>query len=152
MGRIFYEADTAGHRVVARYDDGRIAFAFGGFGSRAGQFDTPLHAVLVVPEFVGEPQAGSVSGDLFPWLAVADYGNHRIQFFECDGSWIGETELDPRQPPCQLAWRAPALDITTLDGRVVRVHVAASLLSTTRHEQRHQLRRHSDPRQVWRVC
>lgn len=148
-----YDADPAGHRVVARYADGRIAFAFGSRGTGPGQFNTPLHVVEVSPEFSGEP----VSTDhglsvLTPWLAVADYGNHRIQLFECDGAFIGELELEAGQPPCHLSWHAPVLDVATVEGRSVRLHVAAAMLASTHREQRHERRPHSDPRRVWRVC
>ena len=98
-GQLAYEVDSPGHRVVARYPDGRIAFAFGAFGHGAGQFDTPLDIVTIRPEFRGEPTSAQMdAANLFSsWLAVADYGNHRVQFFECDGAWVGETELDPGQ-------------------------------------------------------
>lgn len=151
---LLYEVDSPGHRVVARYQNGQIAFAFGGFGQRPGQFDTPLDIVTIRPEFSGEPHLDPTTASLFsPWLAVADYGNHRIQFFECDGTWVGESDLEPGQPPCQLAWRAPALEITTLDGRLLRLHVAASLLAASRRDDRHEEAPvHRDPRNVWRVC
>ena len=153
-GQLAYEVDSPGHRVVARYPDGRIAFAFGAFGHGAGQFDTPLDIVTIRPEFRGEPTSAQMdAANLFSsWLAVADYGNHRVQFFECDGAWVGETELDPGQPPCQLAWRSPALEISTLEGRLVRVHVAASLLASSRRDERHEPPVRRDPRDVWRVC
>lgn len=146
-----YEADPSGHRVVARYTDGTIAFAFGGFGHRAGQFDTPLHVVAVSPAFAGEP---AVDNELFvtPWVAVADYGNHRIQFFECDGAWLGETELEADQPPCHLTWRTPVLEVTTVEGRTVRVHVAAALLTASVRREAPERPVHTDPRRVWRVC
>lgn len=152
-GTLSYEADPAGHRVVARYADGQLAFAFGSLGDRPGQFNTPLHVAEVSPEFSGEP--GSVDHGfsiLTPWLAVADYGNHRVQLFECDGAFIGEIELEVGQPPCHLSWRAPVLDVTTVEGRTVRLHVAAALLARTHRDERHDRRRHSDPQRVWRVC
>lgn len=150
---LIYEVDASSHRVVARYANGGIAFAFGGFGRGRGQFDTPLHVATVSPEFFGEPQgAAAVASVLTPWLAVADYGNCRIQYFECDGAYIGETDLESGQPPCHLTWRAPALEVTTLDGRAVRVHVAAALLSSTGRDRRHQPAVQSDPRRTWRVC
>lgn len=153
-GQLLYEVDTPGHRVVARYPDGRIAFAFGSAGHRPGQFDTPLDIVTIRPEFSGEPLVDrNVAASIFsPWLAVADYGNHRIQFFECDGAWLGETELEPGAPPCQLAWRSPALEVTTLEGRLVRVHVAASLLASARRDHGHEAPALRNPRDVWRVC
>lgn len=148
-----YEVDPAGHRVVARYGDGRLAFAFGSLGDRPGQFNTPLHVTELSPEFSGEPGVGHQAFSLLtPWLAVADYGNRRIQLFECDGAFIGEIELETGQPPCHLTWRAPVLEVTTVEGRTVRLHVAAAMLARTHREQRHEPRRQSDPRRVWRVC
>lgn len=148
-----YDVDPSGHRVVAHYADGTVAFAFGGYGHRPGQFDTPLHVVTVTPVFAGEPGAhGDAERYLSPWLAVADYGNHRVQFFECDGAWLGETELEQGQPPCHLSWRAPALDVTTIEGRTVRVHVAAALLSASAGHEPVERPTFSDPRRVWRVC
>lgn len=153
-GLLAYEVDSLGHRVVARYPDGRIAFAFGAYGHGAGQFDTPLDIVTISPEFSGEPTSVQMdAANLFSsWLAVADYGNRRVQFFECDGAWVGETELDPGQPPCQLAWRAPALVVSTLEGQLVRVHVAASLLASSRRAERHEVPARRDSRDLWRVC
>ncbi len=152
-GTLWYEADAAGHRVVARYADGQLAFAFGSLGDRPGQFNTPLHVTEVSPEFSGEP--GAVEHGLSvltPWLAVADYGNHRVQLFECDGAFLGEIELEAGQPPCHLTWRAPVLDVTTVEGRTVRLHVAAALLARTHRDDRHDRRHHNDPQRVWRVC
>ncbi|MBS1818543.1 MAG: hypothetical protein JSU08_11480 [Acidobacteria bacterium] len=152
--QLTYEVDPAAHRVVARYGDGRIAFAFGEYGHRCGQFDTPIAVVPMHPEFSGEPIVrADAQALLAPWLAVADYGNHRVQYFESDGVWIGESELDPDQPPCHLTWRGPTLDVTTLDGRTIRLHVAAALLATTgRTDDRHERQAHRDPHRVWRVC
>ena len=152
-GTLVYEADPAGHRVVARYADGRLAFAFGSLGDRPGQFNTPLHVTEVSPGFSGEPGAIDHGFSvLTPWLAVADYGNRRVQLFECDGAFIGEIDLEAGQPPCHLSWRAPVLDVTTVEGHTVRLHVAAALLARTHRDERHDRRRHSDPQRVWRVC
>jgi hypothetical protein len=127
-----YEADPGGHRVIATDPEGRVVFTFGGLGVSPGQFLTPLHAVTVVPVFSGEHQ-GLVSQ--MPWVAVADYGNHRIQFFEADGVFVGAVELGAHEPPCRLAWRDPLLDIITVDGRRILVHVSAALLAA-RHSGR----------------
>lgn len=138
FGATAYEADLGGHRIVARAADGRIAFAFGGYGRGPAQFDTPLDVVTIWPRFCGEgdPNSEPVSARCAPWLAVADYGNHRVQFFEADGAYVGETGLGAHEPPCHLAWRAPTLEIRTVDGASLRVHVAAALVSTTRRERR----------------
>ena len=45
---------------------------------------------LVLPEFVGEPGSAVDS----PWIAVADYGNARIQIFELDGTLVGVIDAD----------------------------------------------------------
>lgn len=152
-GQLSYEADPDGHRIVARFADGSVAFAFGRQGSRSGQFDTPLHVAAVSPAFAGEPQpANGLNGLLTPWLAVADYGNHRIQFFECDGAFVGEIELESTNPPCHLAWRAPALEVSTLEGQTVRVHVAAALLLSRSRETRHEAQAPSDAGRASRIC
>ena len=152
-GTLRYEADAAGHRVVARYADGQVAFAFGSLGDRPGQFRTPLHVAELSPAFAGEPGAVDHGFSILtPWLAVADYGNHRVQLFECDGAYLGEIELEAGQPPCHLTWRAPVLDVTTVEGRTVRLHVAAALLARTHRDECHDRRQHSDPHRVWRVC
>ena len=71
----------------ARQPTDRLRFGFGGRGSGPGQFDTPLDVVFVAPEFQGEglpddaPEAA--------WLAVADYGNRRVQIFDLDGCFVG---------------------------------------------------------------
>jgi hypothetical protein len=133
-----YEPDLCGHRIVARSADGRIAFAFGGYGRGPSQFNMPLDVVTIWPRFWGERDLNSepASARPAPWLAVADYGNHRVQFFECDGAYVGETALAAHEAPCQLAWRAPALGIITVDGGTLRVNVAASLVSATRTQRR----------------
>lgn len=130
--RLRYEADPRGHRVIATDRDGRVAFTFGAPGVSPGQFLTPLHAVTVTPVFAGEHQ-GVVSQA--PWVAVADYGNHRIQFFEGDGVFVGAVDLGTHEAPCRLAWCDPLLDIISVDGRRLLVHVTAALLAA-RHTGR----------------
>ncbi len=122
-----YEADASGHRVVVREADGRVRVAFGSPGAGAGQFLLPLHAVAIAPAFAGEH--GEVVSRA-PWLAVADYGNRRLQFFEADGAFVGLLNLGAHEPPCRLVWRDPLLEVTTVDGRRLLVHVAAALLAT----------------------
>ena len=55
-----------------------------------GQLDPPLHVAAASPAFAGEPQADGLNSLLTPWLAVADYVNHRSQCVECNrafGVW-----------------------------------------------------------------
>jgi len=130
-GTLTYRCDASTHRVIVSDDHGRPRFAFGGYGARPGQLDTPLDVVFVAPEFHGErlPNDGS---DLL-WLAVADYGNRRIQVFELDGCLVGGIASDglggaSRGGPCQLTWRSPVLDVGQPDGQRSSVHLAAALL------------------------
>lgn len=123
-----YSCDPHGHRIVVTDENGRIRFAFGAYGNRPGQFDTPIDIACVVPEFDGEDvDAGTDE----VWIAVADYGNKRVQVFELDGVLVGtveEIEDTARTKPCRLTWRAPVLDIESVEGRRHRVHLAAALL------------------------
>src|SRR6187200_2454456 len=85
--KLTYRCEPDLHRIIVFDGDGRLRFGFGGRGSGPGQFDTPMDVVLVAPEFQGEglpddaPEAA--------WLAVADYGNRRVQIFDLDGCFIG---------------------------------------------------------------
>lgn len=64
-----YVLDGVNHRVVIYDVDGNYRFAFGGHGSKPGQFSYPLGIA-----------AGS-NGNIY----VADSGNHRFQIFTSDG-------------------------------------------------------------------
>jgi hypothetical protein len=126
-----YRCDVATHRIIVSDRSGRPRFAFGGYGSRPGQFDTPLDLVFVAPEFHGERLPDGAADVL--WLAVADYGNRRVQVFDLDGCLvdiIGDdgAERDALGGPCQLIWRSPVLEVEHPDGRRAGVHLAAALL------------------------
>jgi hypothetical protein len=153
-GRLIYEVDSSRHLVVARHGSGPVAFAFGGYGDGPGQFRTPLHVIAVPSVVTGDAGSGTdvVALGSAPWLAVADYGNHRIQFFECDGAYLGDTELGSTRPPCLLYWSAPVLSVTTLDGRTIRVRPAAALLSLSRRGRRDARWLSADSPRTWRVC
>lgn len=128
---LVYQCDLTGHRVVVTDDAGRVVRAFGGYGRKPGCFDTPLDLVFVRPEFAGE-HLPSDSADAV-WVAVADYGNRRIQVFELDGTVVGELEVDGpdglRWPPTGLAWRGPVLEILGIEGAHTAVHLSAALLA-----------------------
>lgn len=129
-GRPTYHCDSAGHRVVATDEAGRVLFAFGEFGSRPGQFDTPLDVTLVAPGFSGEARRNIV------WVAVADYGNRRVQLFEPDGVLVGVLDdivAADGSGPCRLTWRAPILDIETADGGRARMHLVAHASGSPHH-------------------
>jgi hypothetical protein len=122
------DCDPVTHRVSMLDAEGRVLIAFGGFGRQPGAFDTPIDATLVTPEFFGEP------GDAAePWLAVADYGNHRVQVFELDGALVGvidEAMLgEAAGAPCRLTWRDPVLEVEDVDGGRTRVHLGAALIA-----------------------
>src|SRR4051794_13727257 len=88
--RLTYACDVSHHRVIVSDGLGQIKFAFGERGSRPGQFDTPLDVALVAPEFCGEQLPADMNDVL--WIAVADYGNQRVQVFELDGSLVGTVD------------------------------------------------------------
>jgi hypothetical protein len=133
-----FRCDSQAHRVVVTDADGRVVLEFGGFGRQPGAFDTPIDATLVMPEFFGEPPFGHDdvrNGSVTPWLAVADYGNHRVQIFELDGTLVGVIDEDilgdaAGRPcrPCGLVWRDPVLEIEGVDGGKTRLHLGAALL------------------------
>ncbi len=123
-----YRCDPIGHRVVVSDQRGRMVFAFGERGSQPGAFESPLDVALVTPTFDGDERLQPDDS----WLAVADYGNSRVQIFDLDGLLIdvldGE-DLDYGWRPCRLSWRAPFLQIDGVEGGGCRVHLAAALLS-----------------------
>jgi hypothetical protein len=124
-----YHCETGNDRIVVTDARGRIVFAFGSHGTGLGQFDTPVHLAFVSPEFHGESLGGASTDTT--WLAVADYGNCRIQLFDLDGSPIGaipDQEDAHLGRPCFLTWQAPVLHVVGEDGTRTAVHLAAALL------------------------
>ncbi len=126
-----YRCDPLGHQIVVTDDAGEVVRVFGGFGRKAGALDTPLDVVFVRPEFAGE-RLPVDSADAV-WVAVADYGNRRVQVFELDGSTVGEFSLDASDgtpwSPTGLVWRSPVLEVEGLDGARTAVHLSAALLA-----------------------
>ncbi len=126
-----YRCDPLGHRVVVTDEAGEVVRVFGGFGRKTGGLDTPLDVVFVRPEFAGE-RLPVDSADAV-WVAVADYGNRRVQVFELDGSPVGEFSLDAPDgtpwSPTGLVWRSPVLEVEGLDGARTAVHLSAALLA-----------------------
>ncbi len=126
-----YRCDPLGHQVVVTDDAGEVVRVFGGFGRKAGALDTPLDLVFVRPEFAGE-RLPVDSADAV-WVAVADYGNRRVQVFELDGSTVGEFSIDAPDgtpwSPTGLVWRSPVLEVEGLDGARTAVHLSAALLA-----------------------
>jgi hypothetical protein len=130
--RLTYRCDAEAHRVAVSDEFGRMALEFGGRGSGPGLFNTPLDLTFVRPEFAGEvlPACGPEA----VWLAVADYGNRRVQILDLDGVHVGSVELESTiaiGPPCGLQWRAPLLEIEGVEGARTVVHLTAALLSST---------------------
>ena len=127
--RTTYRCDTAAHRVTVTDEAGRPCFAFGSRGAHPGQFESPMDLAFVAPEFDGEDLPTHLAAAL--WLAVADYGNRRVQIFELDGCLVGsvdDIEEAALGHPCRLRWRAPILDVETTDGAHGRIHLGAALL------------------------
>ncbi len=130
--RLTYRCDADAHRVSVCDEFGRTTLEFGGPGSGPGLFDTPIDLTFVRPEFAGERLPACGPGAV--WLAVADYGNRRVQILELDGVHIGTVELESTiaiGPPCGLHWRAPLLEIEGVEGARTAVHLTAALLGST---------------------
>jgi hypothetical protein len=146
-GERIYVCDPEAHSITVLDQDHCPLFAFGGFGSRPGQFDTPTDIAVVG---CSSDDEGALLFDS-AMLAVADCGNHRLQLFELDGAPIavigGESavaarpssaragwpffRLEPAQPipfPSRLEWRPPYLDVVCLGPLSVRIDLLASLL------------------------
>jgi hypothetical protein len=123
-----YRCDPIHHRIVATDERGVVRFTFGRRGAHAGAFESPLDVALVTPTFDGDPVLAAADA----WLAVADYGNARVQIFDLDGALIDVLDgddLDYGWRPCRLSWRAPFLQIDGVEGLGCRVHLAAALLA-----------------------
>jgi hypothetical protein len=131
--RLWYRCDPRTHHVVVTDDGGNAVRAFGGHGRGPGRLDTPLDLAFVQPQFAGEHLPAD-SADAI-WVAVADYGNRRVQVFELDGAVVGEVMLDGDDsrawPPAAVAWRAPVLEIEGVEGARLRVHLSGALLAGT---------------------
>jgi hypothetical protein len=126
-----YRCDALAHRIVVSDDTGQVVRVFGGHGRRPGCLDTPLDVVFVRPEFAGE-HLPIDSADAV-WVAVADYGNRRVQIFELDGGLVGEVAVDApdgsRWTPTALTWRSPVLELEGIEGARTAVHLSAALLA-----------------------
>ena len=127
--RLTYRCDPLRHRVTVSDEFERVVCAFGERGKGPGFFNTPLDLTFVRPEFNGEclPPVGPDA----VWLAVADYGNRRIQIVELDGAFIGAIDAEEEVaigPPCALGWRAPFLEVEGVEGARTRIHLTAALL------------------------
>ncbi len=124
-----FRTDTEGHRVTVDDDFGRPLYAFGSRGCGPAALDTPLDIVCIDPAFPGEHLP--VGCPYAVWLAVADYGNRRIQVFELDGAHVASISLTDRPQlvaPCRLSWHAPVLHVEGVEGVSARVYVTAALL------------------------
>jgi hypothetical protein len=127
--RLVYRTEPHAHRVMVEDDFGRLVFGFGGRGSGPEALDTPLDLTFVRPMFSGERLP--LSGPDALWLAVADYGNVRLQVYELDGAHVGAVDLRDQPAigaPCGLSWRAPILEIEGVEGARARVYLSAALL------------------------
>lgn len=123
-----YRCDPLGHRVIVGNERGATLFAFGERGAQVGAFESPLDVALVTPTFDGDQALRPEDA----WLAVADYGNARVQIFDLDGVLVDVLdgdELDYGWRPCRLSWRSPFLQIDGVEGGGCRVHLAAALLA-----------------------
>jgi hypothetical protein len=125
--RLTFSCDPISHLVVVHEADGTPCGAFGGFGRQPGSFDTPLDLTLVQPEPHG-PSLWRGETDT-RCLAVADYGNARVQIFELNGAHVATLDEDLLAigRPTQVRWQAPFLEVDGLEGARTRIHLAAAL-------------------------
>lgn len=132
--RLWYRCDPSTHHVVVTDESGETVRAFGGHGRGPGRLDTPLDVAFVQPQFAGEHLPADCADAV--WVAVADYGNRRVQVFELDGAVVGEVVIDGDGdrpwPPAALAWQAPVLEVSGVEGARTRVHLSGALLAGTR--------------------
>jgi hypothetical protein len=127
--RLTFSCEPSLHLVLVHAGAGTPRVAFGGFGRQPGAFDTPIDVTVVQPEFFGEPHP---LGDTdTQYLAVADYGNARVQIFELDGAPVATLEegFESIGRPTRLTWRAPFLEVEGLEGARTRIHLGAALLA-----------------------
>jgi hypothetical protein len=151
--RLTFSCEPALHLVVVRAGAGAPRVAFGGFGRQPGAFDTPIDVTLVQPEFFGEAQ--SMANTDSQYLAVADYGNARVQIFELDGSLVATLDegFESIGRPTRLTWRAPFLEVEGLDGASTCMHLGAALLAHHAAAPRAALRAFRAPaRESWNAC
>ena len=151
--RLTFSCESALHLVVVHAAAGAPHVAFGGFGRQPGAFDTPIDITLVQPEFFGEPR---LAGEQDPqFLAVADYGNARVQIFELDGALVATLDegFESIGRPTRLTWRAPFLEVEGLEGARTRIHLGAALLANHATAPRSPLRVFRAPtRESWNIC
>jgi hypothetical protein len=151
--RLTFSCDIESHFVVVTDGSGATLAAFGGFGRQPGAFDTPIHVALVQPEFYGQPFC-MANGDA-PFLAVADYGNARVQILELDGTVVATIHDDVESigRPTRLTWQAPFLEVEGLEGQRTRIHLAAALLAHELATPRSAVRAFRSPtRESWNMC
>lgn len=126
--RLVYRTDDRHHRITADDEFGRLQFAFGARGRGACALDTPLDIVGIDPTFPGEHLPIGSPNAVF--LAVADYGNRRVQIYELDGVHVGAISLAdcPRVgAPVRLRWANPVLHIEGIEGAHTSVYVTSAL-------------------------
>jgi hypothetical protein len=141
------------HLILVQAGAGAPRVAFGGFGRQPGAFDTPIDVTLVQPEFFGEPHA--MGDNDTQYLAVADYGNARVQIFELDGALVATLDegFESIGRPTRLTWRAPFLEVEGLEGARTRIHLGAALLAHHAAAPRPTLRAFRAPtRESWNIC
>jgi hypothetical protein len=146
-----FVADTRNNRIQVFDGVGRLRFAFGGCGDKAGQFRAPADLVIASPELPWEGDRGA--REAMPVLVVSDQWNGRLQVFTLEGAWLAtiggraivrnETaETLPECPffrldalgvprdPVRLSWHGPWLTVVGGNGRAHRIDLASALLPT----------------------
>lgn len=143
-GGLVLLCDPSAHVINVLDHNHQPVFAFGGFGSRLGQFDRPTDVAIVWIDMV-DPDAPTADSAI---LVVVDRGDNRLQLFELDGAPIGGglgASSTSRRPdrsgwpffrlgsvpslpfPSRPEWRTPYLDVAC-GGTMVQLALAAALL------------------------
>jgi hypothetical protein len=124
-GRI-YLCDSESHMVNVLDESGYPLFSFGGYGQEAGQLDTPVDVAILSID------GSEIQSAIDAVVAVAERGNHRVQFFELDGAPLGTVEHKQRHGfwlPSRLEWERRQLRVASSSGETVLLDVASALLT-----------------------
>lgn len=137
-GRMFV-ADGYGKSWVHAYDTlGNYVKSFGGPGTEPGKMQTP-HGLAI--DARGEK----------PLLVVADRENHRLQWFDLDGTFVSMVDHDLRRP-CNVAIAGTYLAVPDLAGRVTILDAKNELVCHLGDNPDESLRAQNGvPREKWKV-
>ena len=96
-----YALDHENARILPFAPDGTPGVAFGSAGDGEGEFD--------FSEVTPGDQSGSIAIASDGWMAIGDGGNHRVQLFDADRTFVRALTgpaADPLINPCCVAFDA----------------------------------------------